>query len=389
MSSTLHSYKSAMDGLHFTDTEKGRLIERLAAATAETPVASASSEPAEVLRMPTRRHWHLRAAAVVATLVVGIGAGTTAAVAAGIIPSPSEVLASVFGSSPAQTQIIDKIGRPIGASATSNGITITAQAVIGDANGCTVVFDITRDDGESFDVTGLSMGHAYGSFDDRILALMFSTDEFYIDGASSYSGSSYICNPDVTSNKTLRYVRQFDNVETGGSAGLNGRTCHVRLSDIESFAPDEYNAHVRCGETLATGTWDLTFQLNYEDATVQLASGQTTTLEGHAVTIDKAEVSPIGVTIGYTVAYQANYTDDHDGEQSAHDRAEMEKIHGLPVSVTFTDGSTVGAMAGGSVSSENADGTTTVSASFTFDEIRETSGIASVTVGDVTIPVAQ
>lgn len=394
MSSTLHSYTEALDNLSFSDNEKKRLVESLKAKTgARTTKASAErpatpAETAQVLRMPRhhRHHGWARIAAVAAALAIAVGGGTVA-VAAGVLPAPSQVFADVFGTAPAQTEIIDKIGRPIGASATSNGVTITAQAVIGDANGCTVVFDITRDDGQPFDVTGLMMGRASENTDDKILALMFSSDDVTIDGATSIAGSSFIYNPDVSSNTTLRYVRQFDHVDFGSASSLNGQTCHVHLSDIESFAPEEYRAHVKSGENLASGTWDLTFELNYEDATVNLAAGQTTTFAGNDATIDKVQVSPIGVTVDYTVAYQANLQGWEGGEESPQVSAEFEKIFGLPITVTFADGTTEDATRGGATSSENANGTTSVSSSYTFTQLREPSDIVSVTVGDVTIPV--
>ena len=141
----------------------------------------------------------------------------------------------------------------------------------------TETIDITRDDGQPFDVTGLMMGRASENTDNKILALMFSSDDVTIDGATSIAGSSFIYNPDVSSNTTLRYVRQFDHVDFGSASSLNGQTCHVHLRDIESFATEEYRAPVKSGEHLASGTWDLTFELNYEDATVNLAAGQTTT----------------------------------------------------------------------------------------------------------------
>ena len=46
-----------------------------------------------------------------------------------MIPPHVETFLEVFGGSAAQTEIIDKIGYPVGASDTDNGVTITADAV--------------------------------------------------------------------------------------------------------------------------------------------------------------------------------------------------------------------------------------------------------------------
>lgn len=45
-----------------------------------------------------------------------------------------DAFAGLFGGGPAETEIIDRIGCPIGASATSNGVTITADAIMGDTH---------------------------------------------------------------------------------------------------------------------------------------------------------------------------------------------------------------------------------------------------------------
>ena len=58
-----------------------------------------------------------------------------------------EVFSPLFGGAPAQTEIIDKIGYPVGASDTDNGVTVTADAVMGDAYNAVIVYTISRDDG--------------------------------------------------------------------------------------------------------------------------------------------------------------------------------------------------------------------------------------------------
>ena len=67
--------------------------------------------------------------------------------ATGILRSAVEVFSPLFGGAPAQTEIIDKIGYPVGASDTDNGVTVTADAVMGDAYNAVIVYTISRDDG--------------------------------------------------------------------------------------------------------------------------------------------------------------------------------------------------------------------------------------------------
>ena len=85
-------------------------------------------------------HRALLAACLAAALAVGAGAS-------GVLKSAAEVFAPIFGGSAAQTEVIDKIGHPIGAGDTDNGVTITADAIIGDTYNAAIVYTIRRDDG--------------------------------------------------------------------------------------------------------------------------------------------------------------------------------------------------------------------------------------------------
>lgn len=124
-------YQHTLDSLHFTPEQKSDIARR---------ALQAAQEQQSRTRRPIRRTVLIAAAAV---LVLAVGtAGAT-----GILKSAAEVFAPIFGGSAAQTEIIDKIGYPIGASDTAGGVTITADAVMGDAYNAAIVFTITRDDG--------------------------------------------------------------------------------------------------------------------------------------------------------------------------------------------------------------------------------------------------
>ena len=101
----LFEYCRAPDALHFTPEQKAAI----AARTAE----AASRES---------RRGVLRAGIIAACLALVLAAG---AGAAGVLLSAAEAFAPIFGGTVAQTEVIGKIGRPIGASDTDNGVTIT------------------------------------------------------------------------------------------------------------------------------------------------------------------------------------------------------------------------------------------------------------------------
>ena len=129
----IDEYKEALDELRFSPEAKRRMAQRIEAVAA-----------AEPLPRPTRRSRALVIAAAAAVLALAVGC---TAYLAGAFVSLEDFAEDLFGGAPSQTEVIDKIGRPIGASAVSNGVAITADAVIGDNEHCVAVFSIARTDG--------------------------------------------------------------------------------------------------------------------------------------------------------------------------------------------------------------------------------------------------
>ena len=372
MTSPLDSYTRSMDGLRFSDETKARMTEGLrAAAAAKSAEKNARSKaPAEVLIMPARRprrRWARVAAGLALALV--LGGGGTVAVAAGVLPNPADVLSDVFGGAPAQTELLNNVGRPIGASATSNGVTVTAEAVAGDRFNYAVAYSIEFDDPAALE--GIEF-HEGGT-------LTYVGDAFLrVDGAMSDGGLVRLYDADPGDN-TLQLV-QVMGVQTWNDAGIVGRTARFSMSKLEIFTDE--------GEfkTLAAGNWNLKFEMNYVDTTVDLPAGQTTTWQGSNVTIDAVAVSSLGVTVDYTIDRQTRDL-ALPGEVSDEALAEQAAVMGLPVIVTFADGTTFDATDANGSSAKHSDGTTTVSKATTYDRIVAAGDVVSVTVGDVEIPV--
>ena len=130
--SDVFDYKKEMSELRFTEIQKKALAE--AAAFAAGGKAK-------------RRRPVFRTALIAAVLAAVLAVGSSAA---GILPSPTEIFAPLFGGAAAQTEVIDKIGRPIGASDTVNGITITADAIMATEYNAVTVYTLSRDDGARF-----------------------------------------------------------------------------------------------------------------------------------------------------------------------------------------------------------------------------------------------
>ena len=374
MTSPLDSYTRSMDGLRFSDDAKAHMTEGLRAVA-----AAKSSEkntrvvaPAEVLTMParrpTRRHtrrW-ARVAAGLALALVLVGGGTVA-VAEGVLPNPADVLSDVFGGAPAQTELLNEVGRPIGASVTSNGVTVTAEAVAGDRSNYTVVYDVEFDDPSVLE--GIEPG------EDGTLPLVAEATR-YVDGASGGGGGSWFFDADP-GDGTIQYAETMG-FTTWNGASIIGRTMRFSMSEIRAY--DVEGGYT----TLATGDWSLKFEMNYVDTTVNLPSGQKTAWQGADVTVDAVAVSSVGVTIDYTIGRQVSDLGP-SGRQSDEADAKIEAVTGLPVTVTFADGTTFDATNANTHAEEQDDGTSAVTKTVTFDRIVAADDIVSVTVGDVKI----
>lgn len=126
----MKQYKDTMDELRFTPEQKAHMVDRL--------MESAQASP--------RRPHSFRRVAVVgvaAALVLSVGvAGAT-----GVLEEVGERFSSLFGPA-TQTEVIDQIGYPIGASVSADGITITADAIVGDTHSYAIVYSISREDGQ-------------------------------------------------------------------------------------------------------------------------------------------------------------------------------------------------------------------------------------------------
>ena len=350
-------YKNALDELHFSEEAKNRMVERLME-RAEQPA------PRRVRRFP-----RIAAVGVAAALVLSIGAG-----ASGVLKSASEAFAGVFGPT-ADTEIIDQIGRPIGASDTSNGVTVTADAILFDGYNYLISYTIEKDDGSAFDCTKNPDTGLYWKRSD-------STIGRGVDGAT---GSSYFYDADPSDN-AIQYVETMsynDTVQTGGTA-------KITLGDLSVM-----NSETGEMQTIAKGTWHLKFKLEADNSAVELPAGQTIEVNGLSASVDKVVISPIGYHVVYTVDGEATFDTlyDENGEEipqeNGHEPAgacSTWESYAAKLLITKTDGTVLDfSDYGGSM--DPHDGKTVCTRQGTFDQILPLEDIASVTIGGVSIPI--
>ena len=411
------AYRADLGGVGFTDEAKARIKANLKAAAAGRvgdPAGSPTDASAEILelrpaatdaraaapassgvpraaarrsRRGARARWAI-AAGLAAALLFG-GGGVAVATGAISVPLPAAV-ADLFGGKPADTEIVGKVGRPVGASATSNGVTVTADAIVGDASNIKVLYTIARDDGKPFDIPASAQSK------DGSLTAGFDFPGGVIDGTSGMGGGAYFYDADPADNK-IQYVEEW-NVDADGS--LIGKTMRVDLRDLMLYSADEgasagnpdagdQSANVAgAGTVLAKGEWKLSFKINYEDAARELGAGVNLDQNGMSATVDKASISPVGFTIEYTVD---GTIDDSkigsSGMMSDEGNAELDKFYDQDYVITMKDGSQVKVSSAGG-SSRKEGNTERVKRSFFFDEIIDVDQVASVTVNGTELPFA-
>lgn len=345
--SSLFDYKKEMSELRFTENQK----KALAAAA-----ASAARTPAK------RRRPVFRTALIAAAMAAVLAVGSSAA---GILPSPAEIFTPLFGGAAAQTEVIDKIGRPSGASTSSGGITITADAIMGDEYNAVIVYTLTRDDGERFFPEGESL-------DNRMLMMGGFGGASWARGGAH--GGAWFVDEDPEDDR-IQYVETVSS-----DVSLTRGTARAEFEDLRYMDPEAGR-----DEVLYSGRWKLRFEVDYEDCSIRLGGGETFSQDGLNFTIDEITLSPLAVRAAYTSDSAAAWSNAPSGRQSPEDARQSQRfLENIEILLTKTDGTVIDlGNSGGRVSPDYEAGVSHCTKGQVFDEIIPLEDMASLTVGGV------
>lgn len=352
-------YQDTMDSLHFTPEQKARMVDQL---------MEASASP--VRRPHTFRRVAVAGVAAALALSVGVAGAT------GVLSDVGESFSALFGVSAAQTEIIDQIGYPVGASATADGITITADAIVGDTYSYAIVYSIRRDDGQPL------VSQEVLESGDNALPLTFDSHDVTPGNPLAVllggGGGGYSRFYDADPNDN---AIQFMEVWTFSSPIRPGKVTATFQGLYE--ASEDYLDK----ELLAEGPWKLEFHMAFEDSSVSLPAGQDFTLNGMDATLDAVTLSPLSIMVEYTVHQEVPQAERENGlEDGGNDP--YAPFRDLPIVITYTDGTTL-EIDSGNTHIGSGSGRAKCSIGLVFDTIRPLDEVASVTVGDVVIPVSQ
>lgn len=357
----MKQYQDTMNELRFTPEQKAHMVDRLMEA------AQAS---------PRRPHTFRKMAAVgvAAALVLSVGvAGAT-----GALGEVGERFSALFGPA-TQTEVIDQIGYPIGASTTADGITVTADAIVGDTYSYAIVYSISREDGqplvsqETLDGSEEYEGRLPLSFEDYNLR---PTGPLALLSSGGGGGFSHFYDADPTDN-AIQFVA-FWTSDTPIRSGKVSTTFRGLYDTTDGYANKTL---------LAEGPWTLDFTMDFEDSSIDLPAGQAIQVGGMNATLDSVTLSPLSIMVEYTV-HQAVPEGERQNGQADEANDPYAPFRDLPVTLSYTDGSTL-EIKSANTSVGSGDGKAKCTMGLIFDSIRPLDEVASVTVGDVVIPVSQ
>lgn len=338
----MKTYRESMNELRFSPQQKQEMIDQL---------MNQSVRPPRGRAIPLRRICALGAAAALA------GALCLGAAASGVLKPAAQAFGAVFGTTPAQTEIIDRIGRPLDARATVDGVTVQADAIIGDTYSYAIVYSIYREDGQP--ITADPDPNRDGA-----LALRFGDWDTDVGHMGGMHGTAWFFDEDPADNAV-----QFVQLLTA-DAPLEPGTATVRLTDLKQGIGED-------AALLAEGSWELRFDFAFEDSSLELPGGQSFTVNGASAVLNSVAVSPLSLRIDYTV---------ETGLSSSSGTADSTPTP-QPVFLTLTDGSRIDLTGfGGGVRPEGD--SLRCELSGVFDQILPLDTIESITIGEVTLPVS-
>jgi len=349
------AYRNALHAIDMDESKKNELVDYL---------SREAAEHTSVVKMPKRSSWRrmlLRvAAAVVACTVMAGGV----AYAAGPYMTLSDAFDALFNGAPARTEVMDSIGRPVGAAAYANGVTISADAIIGDASSYSIVYSITWEDGVP-DAVAENVVDLYMDGGSHVL------------GSSGSAGSAYFYDNDPSDN-TVHYVEQLF---IDSADGIIGRTCTVDFDRIlhiaaESADPDSAQTVV------AEGGWNLRFTIDYQDESIALPTGQALAIDGRDTTVTALTISPVSLLVEYDVQ-------SGDDTDALAEPQELPAVRDLgTITIVMNDGSRMTFESDTCAASVSmGDGIVHCKLNKIFESAIDLEDVSSIELGGVSIPV--
>lgn len=349
----MEEYRNALRSIDLDESKKNELVDSLAREIEDRATAVEIPKRSRRVRAPLKI-----AAAIAACMVAASGI----AYAASPYVTVADAFDALFNGAPARTEVMDSIGRPVGATASANGVTVSADAIIGDAHSYSIVYSITWED---------------GALDGRIAdgAFLYMEGGSHVSGSSGAAGSAYFYDDDPSDN-TVHYVEQFF---VDAADGIIGRTCTANFDRILNIAAETGDSD-GSPAVVADGGWTLRFTIDYQDESVALPVSQALAIDGHDAIVTALALSPVSLTVEYDI-------------QSGDDAAELAEAREMPavrdlgtITIVLSDGSRMSFESDTCAASVGVeDGTVHCKLNKIFDSTIDLENVSSIEFGGVSI----
>lgn len=300
------SYVESMEQIKFTEKQQERMVDFM--------VNNAGKKEKHMPASRTGMSFKIRRLAIACICFCIITAGAAAANAAGVFKPVSEAFREVFHLDADTARITDYTGSSLGITDTSGNVSVTADAVLGDDYNFAVVFSIKKEDGTAFkedDIRALNAEQNDVSFRYMNIITNKKADGQKM-GNQGRDFYFYDANPDDPSFQLL-YTCTSD---------IPGSTGEVNAL-FSDFGYYDSSAHF---VTVASGCWNIKFQLDYVNSARHLATGQQIKQGKETIIVKKADISPVGFHIEFET-------------ENMEDIEEMPGIvKNFPVELVLTDG---------------------------------------------------
>ncbi|MBQ6240704.1 MAG: DUF4179 domain-containing protein [Firmicutes bacterium] len=219
---------------------------------------------------------------IIVAFILGLAA---VGYATGILsPSTLDALKEGLGDSEEQEMLIEKLGEPLDISATVDGITVTAEAMLNDGKCLAILFKVSRDDGEPLlpadteDLTGVIF-RSYDADDTSFRNVMRPDNQFPFLMYEPGDKEGYLMHFAVRENETAEYY-------------------YPNFGYLSAWYDDSHRAEPL---TEHNGFWH--FEIPVKTVCEYKEFAQNTVFEedGEEYRIDVIRVSPLSITVDYTV----------------------------------------------------------------------------------------
>lgn len=319
-----------------------------------------------------------------------------------------------LGDSQVQTEIIEEIAKPVKASATNNGLTITLEAMIGDDSTATLVFYFQNEDGTPYILPEIPENKVedgkeyyyrlgFSSSAEGFRQFAGSTDIGFLESSAHGSMQSRFENQEATDGSFYyEETYNFDNLPLGEpvTAVFGALGYEVNVIDLETYTdvPEE-----RVFVPFTEGLWEIDYIFEYTDTTLTLVEQTTLTHDGREIQLEKMSVSPLSVKIllsfpklaDTSALSEVNWQDLSEEELDKHfedileaNKVDSEYLDNIPFYLTKKDGTNVTLESNNfGVGSNDGDENVNADIQVRFDEIIPLEDIATLTFGEVTAEV--